>query len=108
MATTTSWCNFGFDNTGYYPNSRSTYHKLFTGWVAHKDIIANRWYTLQSKIHQIYKIAHGFLSGEYLLLENQQPVRYGSTMTGRGIVIYHVEEAEVLRLAGSAGVSLEL
>jgi hypothetical protein len=46
--------SFGFDNTGYYPTNLSAYHKLFMGWVAHKDIIAGRWYTLWSGIHQVH------------------------------------------------------
>ena len=66
------------------------------------------WYTLRSGIHQVYKTAHGFLSGEYLLLENRQPVGYDSTMTGGGITIYHAEEAEVSRPAGPARISREL
>ena len=84
--------NFGLDNIRHYPNSLSAYHKLFTGWVSYEDIIADGWYTLGSRIHQVYKITHGFHSVEYLLLGNRQPIGYNSTMTGAGIVIYHVDE----------------
>lgn len=84
--------NFGFDSSGYYPSSLSAYHKLYTGWATHEDITANGEYTIESGIHQVYKIAHGFPSGEYLLLENRQPVGYDSRMNGGGIAIYHVDE----------------
>ena len=84
--------NFGFNNTDYYPTSLSAYHKNFTGWVSHEEIIAAGWFTLWSGIHQVYKIAHGFPSSKYLLPKNQQPVEHNSTITDGGIAIYHVNK----------------
>jgi len=87
--------NYGFDNTGYFPSNMSAWTKVFLGWVQAVEIVADGTYTLEAASdgdHQIYKIAHKFPEGEYLLLENRQPVGYDSPMEGGGIAIWHIDD----------------
>jgi len=40
----------------------------------------------------MYKIIHGYPDGEYLLIENKQPLKWDSDIPSGGIVIYHIDE----------------
>jgi hypothetical protein len=40
----------------------------------------------------VYRVSQGFPAGEYLLIENRQPVGFDAKMPRGGIAIYHVDE----------------
>lgn len=46
---------------------------------------------------QIYVIRRGFPEGEYLVIENRQPIKWSSNWPAGGIVIYHVDEKAPLQ-----------
>ncbi|KAL7526970.1 hypothetical protein ACHAXR_001734, partial [Thalassiosira sp. AJA248-18] len=86
--------SWGLDGSGLYPPNLSAWSKLQVGW-AHATLIEyDGMYELEASAtsDRVYKITHGFPSGEYLLLENRQPLGYDSKITQGGIAIYHIDE----------------
>ncbi|KAL7527187.1 hypothetical protein ACHAXR_001842, partial [Thalassiosira sp. AJA248-18] len=88
--------SWGFDGSGMYPPNLSAWSKLKLGWATaeliDKDGIYELEASLSSSAFTVYKITHGFPDGEYLLLENRQPLGYDSKINGSGgIAVYHID-----------------
>ena len=87
--------SWGWDGTGTFPPNLCAWSKSKLGWtdvqVIEKDGTYRLQYSATSNI--VYKIVAGYPSGEYLLIENRQPVSYDSKMNGKGgLAIYHIDE----------------
>jgi hypothetical protein len=62
---------------------------------------------LQDPTHpQIYKIDEGFPPGEYLLIENRQPLGFESRIPQGGLAIFHIDESAALNTEGYPGQAL--
>lgn len=64
------------------------------GWLEPIEIETDGYYGIQpAEISgHVYKISHNFPPGEYLLIENRQPIKWDTDFKGKGILIYHVDE----------------
>lgn len=87
--------SWGWDGSGRFPGNLSAWSKLRLGWATADVIEEDGTYELEAATStgiRIYKIGHNFPDGEYLLLENRQPVAYDTKIKQGGIAIYHVDE----------------
>ncbi len=93
-----SWClmanSWGFDGTQYHPPHMSAWSKQRLGWMTPTVVTTPgnyslpQWETNASAL----RIDQGYGSGEYLLIENRQPVGIESDIPQGGLVVYHVDE----------------
>jgi M6 family metalloprotease-like protein len=69
--------------------------KIDLGWLTPIDIVADGTYSITPSLttQQIYRIASQFPDGEYLLIENRQPLEWDSALKGSGIVIWSIDES---------------
>ncbi|HZJ17163.1 MAG TPA: M6 family metalloprotease domain-containing protein [Chthoniobacteraceae bacterium] len=94
-----SWCmmanSWGFDNSQYRPPHFSAWCKIFLGWVTPTTLTNPGTYTAtESEVAMsIYRINRGFTPGEYLLIENRQPVGLDSDIPQGGLAIWHIDES---------------
>jgi M6 family metalloprotease-like protein len=93
-----SWClmayHWGFSEDGLHPPQLCAWSKTQVGWMT-PTVITNRGtYTVgQAETNpQAYRINYGYPSGEYLLIENRQPVGTETTMPQGGLCIYHIDD----------------
>ena len=87
--------SWGLDGSGLYPPNLSAWSKVKAHWANLQQISHDGTYELQesSSSNIVYKIQPGdYPEGEYLLLENRQPVEYDGKITQGGIAIYHIDE----------------
>lgn len=88
----------GWDRNASVPGHPSAFSRSkIDGWLEPILITQDGYYAIQpAEISaHIYKITHNFPSGEYLLIENRQPIKWDQNWGGSGIVIYHVDETRV-------------
>jgi len=90
-AMASSW---GFDGTGDYPGFLSAWSKMTLGWISPTVLSDPGNYSLQQAETQpeSYMIQRNFPPGEYLLVENRQPVSFDSKMPQGGLLIWHIDE----------------
>ena len=85
---------WGRDYTQLYPPMMSPWTKAYLGWLEPEVITANGNYTIQASalVPAAYRIDAGFQEGEYLLIENRQPIGFDSLLSDGGLAIYLVDE----------------
>ena len=90
----------GQSNSGKRCGNVSAYTKAFLGWVTPIRITSDGTYDVEASFiseNSIYKIDSGHPNGEYLLIENRQPLEWDiSFWGGGGIVIWYVDETKTL------------
>lgn len=104
--------SWGYDYSQLYPSHPSPWVRLELGWdtaetpVAGTNFISNAEETFAENT-RIYKIGeeYGFPTGEYLLIENRQPVAYNRLLPQGGLAIYHIDENAELDTEGHPGQS---
>lgn len=94
-----SWCmmanSWGFTLDGLQPPHFSAWCKAVLGWTTPFESLDPATFILgqaETFAHSA-KITHGFPPGEYLLIENRQPVGLDVNIPMGGLAIYHVDEA---------------
>jgi M6 family metalloprotease-like protein len=90
--------SWGFDGSQLYPPHMCPWSKIQLGWLSPTVIDAAGSYTLNQveSSPETYRIDLGYPSGEYLLIENRQPVGFDASPSfsqGGGLAIYHIDEA---------------
>ena len=87
--------SWGFDGLQLYPPHMSIWSKAALGWVNPTVIGTPGTYSLgQAETNSAgYRINLGYPTGEYLLIENRQPVGLDSAMPQGGLAIFHIDEA---------------
>ena len=97
--------SWGFDNTQLHPPHFSAWSKIELGWVTPTVIIAPNLYNIdQAETNaQVYRIDYGYPSGEYLLIENRQPVGIESAIPQGGLCIYHIDDLAGYNTEGYPG-----
>jgi M6 family metalloprotease-like protein len=86
--------SWGLDGSGMYPPNLSAWSKVFLGWAKVEVIAYDGTYQTESSAtsNKVYKIEAGYPEGEYLLIENRQPIGYDMNMEGGGLAIYHIDD----------------
>ena len=95
-----AWCmmadSWGFSGNQRNPPHFSAWCRAFLGWTTPTLLTASGTYTAYSAegtFPSIYKITHGFPTGEYLLIENRQNRYYDIDIPGSGLAIWHIDES---------------
>ena len=85
---------YGWRRSWHTPGHLSPFSRMECNWLKPIDITEDGYYAIQpSEISsQVYRIAKNYPEGEYLLIENRQPIKFDSDWPGSGIVIYHIDE----------------
>ena len=83
---------FGQGNRQAWPGHLSPWPKYNLGWVTPIEITQDGTYTARpSELYpDIYIIQQGYDVGEYLMVENRQPLEFDANMWTGGILIYHI------------------
>lgn len=86
--------SWGFDNSQYYPPQFCSWSKMQLGWLTPIEIDTPGNYALPeyASTPTAYKISTNFPPGEYLLLENRQPIGTEAAMPQGGLCIFHIDE----------------
>ena len=86
--------SWGFDGTQLYPSHLSPWSKLQLGWITPIVLSTPGTYQLPNSEEQdaFYRIDHGYPAGEYLLIENRQPLLFDGDMPQGGLTIWHIDE----------------
>jgi len=93
-----AWCmmanSWGFNNDQLRPPHFSAWCKAFLGWTTPSELLspANLILGQAETFQHAFKITHGYPAGEYLLIENRQPVGMDVNIPMGGLAIYHVDE----------------
>eukprot|EP00538_Stauroneis_constricta_P000223 CAMPEP_0119550752 /NCGR_PEP_ID=MMETSP1352-20130426/4209_1 /TAXON_ID=265584 /ORGANISM="Stauroneis constricta, Strain CCMP1120" /LENGTH=1028 /DNA_ID=CAMNT_0007596701 /DNA_START=754 /DNA_END=3840 /DNA_ORIENTATION=+ len=101
---------WGFDGSQRFPPHPSPWSRLRLGWAETvtpqagvNSIVASE---LKSNQPQFFKIGDGtggFLIGEYLLIENRQPIGADQKLPQGGLIIWHIDEKANDRVQGWPG-----
>lgn len=90
---------WGFDSSQLHPPHFSAYSKIQLGWVTPVDLSTAGTFQVDAieKQSKIYRLKLGFPEGEYLLIENRQPLGFDQLIPdatdGRGgLAIWHIDE----------------
>jgi len=85
----------GWDVSESTPGHLSAWSRQKLGWVEPMVIDRDGFYALQPLeiSSTIYKITQGYPEGEYLLIENKQPIKFDKDVEVGGMVIYKVDES---------------
>ena len=91
---------WGLDGSQQYPPLMSAWERIEINWDTPVEIIQSGTYhisaaelpDINAKFPRIYKISYGFPQGEYLLIENRQPIGFDSLLDEGGLAIYHIDE----------------
>lgn len=91
--------SWGFDGGQRNPPHLSAWSKIFLKYITPTVISQSGVYTAapSATTREIYKIAAGFPAGEYLLIENRQPVGFetilaNSRVNAAGLIIWHIDD----------------
>ncbi len=95
-----SWClmanSWGFDFTQWHPPHFSAWCKQELGFVVPTVIGAGTYGLPRAEtIAKSYRVNHGYPGGEYLLIENRQPVGFETDMPQGGLAIWHIDETKL-------------
>ncbi|MFT5412370.1 MAG: immune inhibitor A, partial [Verrucomicrobiales bacterium] len=99
--------SWGFDGTQYYPPHMCAWSKAELGWMSPTVISNAGTYSLSQAetSASAYRIDLGYATGEYLLIENRQPVGSDSVMPQGGLAIFHIDESASTVTEGYPGQS---
>ena len=92
------WCmmadSWGFDGDQLRPSHFSAWCKVTLGWVTPTELTVPDTYVMAQaeSASAVFKITRGFPAGEYLLIENRQPVGLDSSLPRGGLAIWHIDE----------------
>jgi hypothetical protein len=86
----------GFGNTGHTPSHFSPWAKYKLKWLQPKDLSESGTHRIKNveNYPDVYRIRDGFPDGEYLLIENRQPIGFDRELPGGkgGLAIWHIDE----------------
>lgn len=86
--------SWGFTSDQLNPPHLSAWSKIALGWINPTPLTASGTYfapQVESNA-TVFKITSGYPAGEYLLVENRQPIGFERTMPQGGLAVWHVDE----------------
>ena len=88
--------SWGFNYDQLTPPHFCAWSKVFLGWVTPTVITAPGTFpAAQVETNAVvYQLTNGYPVGEYLLIENRQPVGFDSAMPQGGLCIWHIDDAK--------------
>ncbi|MFN8641614.1 MAG: M6 family metalloprotease domain-containing protein [Candidatus Binatia bacterium] len=88
--------SWGFTGDQLNPPHFSAWSKTQLGWVTPTVLTTSGTYVAPQveTSPTVFRIDNDYPSGEYLLVENRQPVGFEDTMPQGGLAIWHVDEAK--------------
>lgn len=95
-----NWClmaggSWGFDGSQQYPSHLCAWCKTKLGWATPERLLPGVHGALAVETNPaIYLVDSGYPSGEYLLLENRQPLGFDSAIPQGGLAIWHIDEGK--------------
>lgn len=97
--------SWGFDGSQLYPPHFSPWSKINLGWLIPTTLETPGSYSLQQaeSVGAVYRIDNGYPSGEYLLIENRQPLGFDSAMPQGGLTIWHIDDTADYNKEGYPG-----
>jgi hypothetical protein len=86
---------WGSDYSGFRPPYVGPWGKMQLDWVSSKQITKAGIYTIKPSANwpDFYTINEGFPYGEYLIIENRQPLGFESHLNQGGLAIWHIDES---------------
>ncbi|HMJ91938.1 MAG TPA: M6 family metalloprotease domain-containing protein, partial [Candidatus Acidoferrum sp.] len=88
--------SWGFDGSQLYPPHLSAWAKIELGWVTPITIAPGTYNAPRVETTRtIFRITNGYPNGEYLLIENRQPVGFEAAMPQGGLAIWHIDNNQV-------------
>ena len=91
----------GFDQSQRFPSHLSAWCKIQLGWIRPTEITKSGEYRIGAveRTPEVFKVSLCFPDGEYLLIENRQPILFDRAMPpgigGQGgLAIWHIDEAK--------------
>jgi hypothetical protein len=96
--------SWGFDGSQKYPPHFCAWSKIQLGWLSPTVISPGNHSLPQVQTSaSVYRIDHGFPSGEYLLIENRQRVGFDAVMPQGGLAIWHIDDTTGYNTEGYPG-----
>ena len=98
----------GRDGTQIYPAFLSPWSKMQLGWIEPIEIMNDGTFQIvASEVKdEVYVIREKFPSGEYLIIENRQPLMWDELLWNGGLLIWHFDDhQDLLRYRGYPGQS---
>ena len=82
-----------------HPAHFSPWCKMKLGWVTPKEILYDDMYaiTASETSADVYMISTPYPVGEYLLIENRQPILWDDLLWGGGLLIWHIDDSKDLQ-----------
>jgi M6 family metalloprotease-like protein len=86
---------WGFDGSQQYPSHMSAWSKSKLGWLSPQPILPGAHSAPQVEMNPtVFRIDSGYPPGEYLLIENRQPVGFDGVIPQSGLAVWHVDESK--------------
>ena len=88
--------SWGFDGSQLNPPIMCPWTKITLGWVQPIPLITSGRYHIRASAEfpEIYIIEAGYPHGEYLLIENRQPLGFDANIDGGGgLAIWHIDKS---------------
>jgi M6 family metalloprotease-like protein len=84
---------YGWNINPMYPGTMGPVSKMDAKWLSPIEIVTDGVYAIQPSAtsSQVFVIRSGFPSGEYLLIENRQVLKWDADWPASGIVVWHVD-----------------
>ncbi|MFQ5461828.1 MAG: M6 family metalloprotease domain-containing protein, partial [Phycisphaerae bacterium] len=88
--------SWGFDFSQHFPPHFCAYSKIFLNWVSPVTISAPGTYSLTAVeiSPEVFRVDQNYPGGEYLLIENRQPIGLDGDMPQGGLCIWHIDTAK--------------
>jgi len=103
-----SWClmanSWGFDGSQLFPPHPSAWSKIQLGWLTATPIAAGLHAIDAAEIAPaVHQVDAGYPAGEYLLIENRQPIGLDADIPQGGIAIWHIDDRASFNDGGYPG-----
>jgi M6 family metalloprotease-like protein len=85
---------YGLDGAQTHPSNMGPWVKMQSGWLDPIEITQDGEYFVEASAlnPSVYIIRDDFPNGEYLLIENRQPIGWDALLWGGGLLIWHIDD----------------